>query len=124
MVSVKTLFPARFRSEGGAVSSLSPPDPKAHYHVLIHAPGSAGETLQIALESLNRSGFPLKNKGRNFPPVRSVSQEALAGIGQQPQASCDAPIRPLLAHVSNGALSDELASVPDATGKHTTNSLP
>ncbi len=96
VVSPGALFPARFRTEGGAVSTLSPAQATDHYHVVIQAPGAAGPTIQVALESLNRSGHPLKNKGLNFPAVRAVSQTALNAMGQGVQ-DCDVPVRPLTA---------------------------
>ncbi len=95
-----TLAAARFRSEGGAISSLTSPSPLTHYYVLVDAPGGAGGAggeIELGLESLNRSGFPLKNKGRSFPPVRALSANALQKIGQSVRLNCDAPIRALKA---------------------------
>src|SRR4029079_1612945 len=45
---------ARFKGSQGVVnSSLNPASPQDHYHVLVDAPGGAGPTIRIALESLN-----------------------------------------------------------------------
>ncbi len=94
------LEPARVRTEGGATNSLDPPLPSAHYYVLVRAPGGdvgSGATMELALESLNRAGHPLKNKGDDFPPVRAMTPDAAQLIGQAAR-SCDAPIKPLTAY--------------------------
>jgi RHS repeat-associated protein len=88
-----TLPPARFKGEPGVVdSTISPPDGHNHFYVLVHAPGSAGDTIELALESLNWAGNPLPKKGFLFPPVNALSASALQGLGQTPAAS-DAPPR-------------------------------
>ena len=79
-----SLQPARYRGVAGVGSSLLPPAAGTHYYVLVHAPGSAGETIDLALESLNANGEPLRSKGLLFPPVRAAGPDALAQLGQEP----------------------------------------
>lgn len=93
---------ARFRSGGGAVSSLTPPAALVHYYVLVEAPGGYADSendreLYIGLESLDRAGRPHRNKGRLFPPVRALSDLALGWMDQRPRRDCDAPIPALRA---------------------------
>lgn len=90
--------PARFGTNGGVPSTLSPANPTNHYYVLAAVPGGAGATISLGLQSLNRSGYPLKNKGRNFAPVRAVSSLGSQLLGQAARAGCDAPIRELTAY--------------------------
>jgi RHS repeat-associated protein len=94
------IIPARLREvpDLGIFSDLSPPSPVAHYHVYVEAPGGAGETVEIGLESLNMAGKPFSNLGLGFAPVRAVTSETLEQLGQQPRPNCDAPMRPLTAH--------------------------
>jgi RHS repeat-associated protein len=94
---VQQLYPARFRAETGAPSTLSPPRPEGHYYLLVHASGGAGDSIELALESLNRSGHPLRNKGRGFPAVRAVGATALAALGQSPVTDCEPPMQALTA---------------------------
>src|SRR6185436_90202 len=88
-----TLPPARIKGEPGVVeSTISPPNGHNHFYALVHAPGSAGETIELALEGLNWAGNPLPKKGFLFPPVNALSDSALQGLGQTP-ATSDAPTR-------------------------------
>jgi RHS repeat-associated protein len=90
---------ARFRTIQGYVdATLSPPSPLFHYYVLVLAPGSAGDTIDLTLESLNESGFPLRNKGIGFPPVRAMGTKGLQGIDQEPRQNLDAEIHVLTAY--------------------------
>jgi RHS repeat-associated protein len=104
------IMPARFASEPGAPSTLDPPSSAVHYYVLLEAPGAAGGALgndiEIGLETLNRAGQPLKNKGKLFPPVRAASSYALNQIQQLQRVGCDAPIPVLRAR----RLSDDMSS--------------
>jgi RHS repeat-associated protein len=92
MTESRSLTVSRVKAEGDVVSSLSPPSPAVHFHVIIDAPGAAGAELTVALEGLNEAGYPLKNKGRRFAPVRSLSSGAVNRIKQQPRPDTDAPI--------------------------------
>lgn len=96
-VAVQAISPARINPVLAIGSSLQPPSPKAHYHVLVQAPGGAGKTITLGLESLNRAGIPLANRGQSFAPVRAESASTLAKIGMTPQG-CDAAISPLIAY--------------------------
>jgi len=100
------IIPARVRGAFAAQSDLSPPQPAAHYHVLIWAPGGSGFSLTVGLESLNAAGHPLPNPGLGLPPVRAVAAQTLAALKQEPRPGCGAPIRPLTAR----RLSDDPAS--------------
>src|SRR5256885_7593799 len=75
----------------------SPPNLLTHYYVLVAAPGSAGASLDVALESLNESLSPLRNKGVGFPPVHALDNTTLNDIDQSPIQNYDADIRPLSA---------------------------
>ena len=99
LVASKTspISPARFRAAAGAVNTLGgagagTADPRFHYHVLVDAPGGAGKTIPIALESLNHANYPLANRGEGFPPVRAMAGETLEALGQQPRMACDAVV--------------------------------
>ena len=112
MVFTGSLVPARFRTETGvAESTLSPPKPNGHYYVLVHAPGSAGETIPLSLESLNAAGEPLRNKGLGFPPVRGLSSTALSDLDATPDTTCDATIRTLTAWRLSANKGDPLYNV-------------
>ena len=90
---VNDLWLSRYRGEPGIVpSTISPPLGVTHYYVLVHAPGSAGATIDLALESLNWSGQPLRKQGFLFPPVNAFSSSALAALEQTPSAE-EAPVR-------------------------------
>lgn len=88
--SVDALRLSRYREQrnsGGTVilkSDVNNFNPKTHFYVLVHAPGSAGDTIELAIESLNWAGAPLDKKGVLFPPVHALSATALAGIHQTP----------------------------------------
>ena len=86
------LMPSRFRTAGCTSSSLEPPQAQNHYYVLVQAPGGAGPTIELALESLNWEGHPLTRKGFLFPPVHALDTNALAEIGQTPTDE-EAPVR-------------------------------
>jgi RHS repeat-associated protein len=87
------LAPSRYRDEEKTgPSALLPPNPETHYYVMVFAPGSAGETIELALQSLNWAGAELGNKGFLFPPVHALSGEALADLGRVPEEE-DAPVR-------------------------------
>jgi RHS repeat-associated protein len=88
---VESVAASRVRSQGGAISTLSPPARESHTHVLIDLPGGAGDEVELTLESLNRAGRPLGNLGRSFPPVRAATAETLESLGQVPRPGCDAP---------------------------------
>ncbi len=95
--SVSDLAPARLRSVPTVVDSgVFPPQRAAQYQVLVQAPGSAGATLPLLLETLNPAGHPVADKGRGFPPVRALAPDTLALIGGAPD--CTAPIHSLIAH--------------------------
>lgn len=72
-------------------------DPANHHYVLVQAPGGAGPTLELALESTGWSGYPLRKRGFLFPPVHALGAGALADLGQEPGPD-DAPVRTLRAH--------------------------
>lgn len=108
---VGSLFPARYRGETGVVSSaISPPLPEAHYFVLMRAPGSSGATINLALESLNWTGAPLRKRGFLFPPVHALSPETLTDIDQVPSAD-DAPVRASVAYRLSSNPASELYNV-------------
>ncbi|MCA9517627.1 MAG: Ig-like domain-containing protein, partial [Myxococcales bacterium] len=93
---VGALLPARAKAAGSALpSTLSPARPEVHYHVRVDAPGSAGRSIPIALESLGRSGEPLAGRGRGFAAVHTVSAATLSDLGGS--GVCDAANRPLRA---------------------------
>jgi len=89
--------PASLSGLSSNTPSLIPPSRDGHYYVLVDAPGGAGGEIKLGLQSLNRAGHPLRNKGYDFAAVRAVSSQAAAAIQQTPRAGCDAPIKPLLA---------------------------
>jgi hypothetical protein len=83
LVAEDSLRLARLRPDGDAVvSTLTPPNSLAHYYTRVHAPGSAGPVIELSLESLNRGGTALKNRGLLFPPVRAMGEAALGTLGQ------------------------------------------
>ncbi|MEC9073503.1 MAG: hypothetical protein VX938_14015, partial [Myxococcota bacterium] len=97
MSTVASLVPARYEEvDDVAVSSLSPPNPLNHYHVLVHAPGGAGETLDLALESLDRVRAPISPKGFRFAPTRAMSDTVHSALGAATD-DCVAPVRSLKA---------------------------
>jgi RHS repeat-associated protein len=104
---VGSLFPARYRGETAIVTSaISPPVADAHYFVIVRAPGSAGATINLALESLNWTGVPLRKRGFLFPPVHALAPETLTDIDQVPGAD-DAPVRASVAYrLSSNPASD------------------
>lgn len=96
---VENLVPARVQGDHlGHTSDLFPANPEVHYHVLIEAPGGAGETIKVGLESLSKAGWPLPNKGSGFPPVRATDGATISALGIVLREDCDATIRPLLAY--------------------------
>jgi RHS repeat-associated protein len=90
--------PARFHTNGNAVSTLTPANSTNHYYVLMRAPGGAGDTIKLGLQALNRSGYPLRNKGRDFAPVRAISDKGSQLLQQRARDGCDAPISELTAY--------------------------
>ena len=97
MRSVASLAPARLGAQGGATPTLDPASRTVHYHVLLDLPGGAGDEVEILLESLNRAGRPLSNRGRDFPPVRAAAATTLTELDQEPREDCDAEIRRFVA---------------------------
>ena len=94
MLGVGDLWISRYRTETGLVrSTISPPLGLSHYYVLVHAPGSAGATIDLALESLNWAGQPMRKLGFLFPPVQAMGPASLTKLGQVPTDE-DAPTRP------------------------------
>jgi RHS repeat-associated protein len=84
-----SLRPARFRDLAGSTSTLEPPSPEYHYYVLVEAPGgdlNKNDTIDLALESLNRSGHPNRSRGFLFPPVLVGSAKAHNDILMTPRA--------------------------------------
>ena len=99
--------PARAKSKGSIMSDLKPPNPKAHFHVLVEAPGAAGEYFELALESVDQAGRPFANLGVGYAPARALSELALDAIGYQARADCDPPLRSLTAwRLSDDPLSE------------------
>lgn len=76
----------------GVNSTLTPASSTTHYYTLVFAPGSAGETIDLSLESLNRGGYPLKSRGLLFPAVRALGTQAQNDIKQTPRG-CEPPVR-------------------------------
>jgi RHS repeat-associated protein len=103
---VSAIPPARVRAAFTIASDLDPPRPAAHYYVLVNAPGGAGKTIELGLESLTPALRALPNPGKSFAPVRAVSDYTQQQIGQPPRPDCGAPIRSLTAYrMSNNPLS-------------------
>jgi RHS repeat-associated protein len=105
MISTTALRPVRRRAPGntpeGNWPSLSPASPLYHYHVAVRAPGGAGVTLPLLLESLNEAGTPLRAKGKGFPPIRAADSAAF-NQPDGPATDQDASVRSLKAYrVSN-----------------------
>jgi RHS repeat-associated protein len=92
------ISPARLRTEGGATGTLTPPQPGAHHHVLIRAPGAAGANIRVALEMMNQSYLPARNRGKNVAPVRALSSAGVDAIKDPPRPGIDAPIPELRAY--------------------------
>jgi RHS repeat-associated protein len=97
MATVDTLVPGRLHADAGAQDSLDPPNPAVHYHVLVRAPGSAGETIELGLESLDLALEPIGRKGYHFAPAQALREATLSDLGQGPRGSCDAPSHALRA---------------------------
>jgi RHS repeat-associated protein len=90
---VDDLWASSYRDEEmTGQSDLLPPDPASHYYVMVLAPGSAGKTIELALQSLIWSGRELPNQGFLFPPVHAMSEAALVYLGQTLDEE-DAPVR-------------------------------
>ena len=94
---VAAIAPARLRTELAAQSDLVPPNPRAHYHVLLNLPGAAGPQLELTLEALNWVGLPLPNKGAGFAPVRACSAATLSALGIERRRSCEPAVTSLKA---------------------------
>lgn len=93
---------ARFRKEEGyCLSTLaditSSGARSVHYYVLVRTMGvdPARDYIDLALESLNWAGAPLKKRGFLFPPVHAFSQGTLepSKLDQVPDPAEDAPVR-------------------------------
>jgi RHS repeat-associated protein len=79
------LRPSRVHGPNGSFSSeVVPGAPETHFHVLMYAPGSAGEEVDLLLEALNDSGHPLPNRQVGFAPVRAAREETLRASDQLP----------------------------------------
>ncbi len=92
--AVSSIVPGRFRgvTNNGQViveSTLSPPQSQVHYYVLVFAPGGAGPQITLALESLNTSGHPLRNKGSGFPLVSALDSTTRHDLGADLRPTCD-----------------------------------
>src|SRR4029077_15057251 len=99
MREVPGLYPARVKADNlGHASDLNPPNPEVHFYVLVHAPGGAGDKIDLGLEALSYAGRPLPNKGMGFPPVRAVEQLTLDTLGMRVRPDCDAKVRSLTAY--------------------------
>jgi RHS repeat-associated protein len=101
------LRPVRFRTVASAPSTLSPPSPLSHYHVLLRAPGGSGVTVPLVLESTNESGAAMSSKGKGFPPVRAAASAGQFQPGGPLVDGVDAPVVALSAY----RLSDDPADV-------------
>jgi RHS repeat-associated protein len=97
MRSVQAVPPARLRAVDDIASDLNPPRPSAHYHVLLRAPGAAGQRVELALESVDQAGRPFPNLGVGHAPVRALSAQAASEAGLRARQDCDAPIASLSA---------------------------
>jgi RHS repeat-associated protein len=98
---VGAVFPSRVTASAGVASDLDPPSPLTHYYVRVDAPGSAGGfsgTLEIALESLDAGGEPLRNLGFLYAPPRAMDGITEIQIGGDPREPCDAPSTKFEAH--------------------------
>ena len=88
---------ARFRGETGMIaSSVTNKSSLVHHYALVHAPGGAGQFLDLAVEAVNESGEALTKRGFLFPPVHGFAPSTLLALGQVPGPD-DAPVRPLRA---------------------------
>lgn len=97
---VGNIAPARAHAQPTlSLSSDLEPTPNAalHYYVLVNAPGAAGTSIQLGLESLNQVGQALPNFGQGFAPVRALSDSTQTAINQTPRP-CGAPIQSLTAY--------------------------
>lgn len=90
--------PASLNGLSSNTPSLLPPTRPGHYYALLEAPGGAGASIQLGLQSLNRAGLPLRNKGRDYAAVRAVTASAAASVEQSERVGCDAPIREFRAY--------------------------
>lgn len=93
----KVLTQARVHKiEGVTEDDLGDRKVDAHHYVLVTAPGGLGETIDIALESLNWRGQPLRPLGSPFPPVHALAGgtidkiKAKAENGEAEARSCKA----------------------------------
>ncbi len=59
---------------------LTLPDPNQHYYVRVDALAMTN-TLDLAIEVLNGSGYPLEEHGGNQPPVKMASPLTMTGLG-------------------------------------------
>ena len=98
MRTAGSIPPARFQTNFDIPSDLNPPNPALHFHVLMHAPGDSGYSIELGLEAVNLAGRPLGNRGSGFAPVRAVTENTQKQLGQTPRSNCGAPIRSLTAY--------------------------
>lgn len=105
--STTFLQPARLRTVGDcATTTLRDPKPESHFYVLVRAPGGAGASIDLALESLNWAAQPLRPRGLLFAPVHALGEYTLTQLGIAPDGN-SAPVRPLKAwRISNDPRSD------------------
>ena len=75
-------------------SDTVPPNQCRHYYVVMRAPGSAGATVDLMVESLDRSGQPLRPRGVGQAPVRAMPQTTEEQLNIGPDA-CGATTRAL-----------------------------
>ncbi len=87
----RSLQLSRFLGLPGIPSGLDPPASADHYYVLVRAPGSAGEEIQLFLESMNSAAAPLRQKGLLFPPVRAGSEQMVEELKDAPSQG-EAPV--------------------------------
>lgn len=93
LIPVNALRLSRFQAVPGIIdSTLNPPSPQTHYYVRVHAPGSAGSSIELAIESLDAAGQPLRLRGPLFPPVNALAETTLTELNLTPEPH-DAPIR-------------------------------
>ncbi len=104
---VRALRPTRYRTQSGVSSTISPPSPLTHYHVMVRAPGGSGAVIPLLLESLNEAGAAVRNKGVGYPSVRASDAGALSRIGDEPMANVDVPVPTLTAYRLSDDVKDE-----------------
>lgn len=99
------LVPARVHTEGFVESTLEPASPLVHYHLLLDAPGGAGQVVLLGLEVLDEHGQPLPPGGMGFPPFRAATETTMQELGLD-SIQFGLPVEPIRAF----RLSDDPAS--------------